>query len=319
MAGPGEGMPHAAVPDELAGALGRVEGVDLTVYDPWDGDTVPGGGRDVDVLVLPAMAGRWLKRLGEVPGLRGVILSSAGFEHALPHLPEGVALANAVGVHDTATAELALTLALAAQRALPRHVLDQDRATWARPRDQVGGRSLADSRCLVVGYGGIGRALTRRLLAGECEVTAVASRSRGGDDLVETVHGIEELPTLVGEADILFLAVPMNERTAGLVDADLLAALPDDALVVNVARGGIVDTDALLAECTSGRLRAALDVTDPEPLPEEHPLWTAPGVLITPHVGGASPAFLPRMASYVRSQLTAYRETGSLEHVVSGA
>ncbi|MFX0537866.1 2-hydroxyacid dehydrogenase [Ornithinimicrobium sp. Y1847] len=310
---------HAAVPDELRELLHPVDGVEVTFYDPEDRDTIPGGGREVEVLALPMIAGPWLKRLDEVPGLRAVVLSSAGYEHVLPHLPEGIALANAVGVHDTATAELALTLMLASQRYLPRHVLSQQAQTWDRstPEGQPW-RSLADSTVLVLGYGGIGRALTRRLLASECEVLAVASTDKPGDDLVDSVCGITHLPDLLPRADILAISVPLTEETEGLVDAEALALLPDGALLVNVARGGVVDHEALLAECTSGRLRAALDVTDPEPLPDGHPLWSTPGVLVVPHVGGASPASFPRMASYLQGQLTAYRDSGRLEHQVAG-
>lgn len=213
--------PVAAVPEELRHLLGPLEpltGVELCFYDPRDTGTVPGGGVDVDVLALPMIAGPWLQRLDEVPGLSSVVLSSAGFEHALPYLPAGVALANAVGVHDTATAELALTLMLAAQRYLPKHVLAQEAQTWDRSAPEgMPWRSLADSTVLVLGYGGIGRALTRRLLANECEVIAVASADKPGDDLVDRVHGIDRLPELLPRADVLAISVPLTERTAGLV------------------------------------------------------------------------------------------------------
>lgn len=310
-------LPVAAVPHEFLPHLAPLEGVEVVPYDPRDRETVPGDGREVDVLSLPMVAGPWLRRMGEIPGLRAVVLASAGYEHALPHVPDGVELANAVGVHDTATAELALALMLASQRYLPRHVLAQQSGTWqgAAPEGQPT-RSLADSTVLVVGYGGIGRALTRRLLASECEVVAVASTDKPGDDLVDRVHGIERLPELLPRADVVALSLPLSERTRGLLDASTLALLPDGALVVNVARGGVVDTEALLAECASGRLRAALDVTDPEPLPADHPLWSAPGVLVVPHVGGASPASLPRMGRYLHRQLTAYGATGALAHTV---
>ncbi|WP_299517557.1 NAD(P)-dependent oxidoreductase [uncultured Serinicoccus sp.] len=309
--------PVAAVPEELLAHLGPVEGVEVLAYDHTDGDVLPGGGRDVDLLALSMIAGPWLRRMGEVPGLRAVVLASAGYEHALPFLPDGVRLANAVGVHDTATSELALALLLAAQRNLPHHVLRQADGVWDR---SVPGpwRSLADSTVLVVGYGGIGTALTRRLLACECDVLAVASADRAGDGLVDRVHGVDRLPELLPRADAVVLTLPLTEGTRGLLGAAELAALPDQALVVNVARGPVVDNDALLAECAAGRLRAALDVTDPEPLPDGHPALSTPGVLVVPHVGGASPASLPRMGSYLTSQLTAYRDEGRLLHQVAG-
>lgn len=305
----------AAVPEQFAAYLEPVDGIEVVTYDHTDQDTVPGGGREVEVLALPMFGGPWLRRMGEVPGLRAVVLSNAGHDHAMPHLPEGVQMANAVGVHDTATAELALTLILAAQRQLPFHVQRQGEQRWERVPAQHW-RSLADSRVLVIGYGGIGTALTRRLIACECQVSAVASAERGGDDLVQRVHGIDRLPELLPEADIVVLAVPLAESTRGLMGVEELALLPEHALVVNVGRGPLVDTDALVSECSSGRLRAALDVTDPEPLPDGHPLWSAPGVLVVPHVGGASPASLPRMGRYLRSQLAAYRDSGQIENRV---
>lgn len=305
----------AAVPEQFAAYLEPVDGIEVVTYDHTDQDTVPGGGREVEVLALPMFGGPWLRRMGEVPGLRAVVLSNAGHDHAMPHLPEGVQMANAVGVHDTATAELALTLILAAQRQLPFHVQRQGEQRWERVPAQHW-RSLADSRVLVIGYGGIGTALTRRLIACECQVSAVASAERGGDDLVQRVHGIDRLPELLPEADIVVLAVPLTESTRGLMGVEELALLPEHALVVNVGRGPLVDTDALVSECSSGRLRAALDVTDPEPLPDGHPLWSAPGVLVVPHVGGASPASLPRMGRYLRSQLAAYRDSGQIENRV---
>ncbi|OLT19037.1 dihydrofolate reductase [Serinicoccus sp. CUA-874] len=307
--------PVAAVPEELVPYLGEVAAVEVLPYDHHDAGALPGGGRDVDVLALSMIAGPWLRRMDEVPGLRAVVLASAGYEHALPYLPGGVQLANAVGVHDTATSELGLALVLAAQRHLPHHVLRQAQGVWDRSAPGPW-RSLADSTVLVVGYGGIGTALARRLRACECEVVAVASTDRDGDDLVDRVHGIEHLPDLLPAADVVVLTLPLTDATNGLLGARELAALPDDALVVNIARGPVVDTDALLAECASGRLRAALDVTDPEPLPDGHPLFSTPGVLVVPHVGGASPASLPRMGSYLRSQLEVYRDTRQLRHTV---
>lgn len=301
----------SSVPPELIEAVGEIEGAEVV---PWDVRSDPPRQDELAVVMLPPFTAPWVKRLGELPALRAVILSSAGYDHVLHRIPDGVQVANAVGVHDTATAEIALTLALAAQRGVPQFVRDQDRGHWPRPATS---RSLADRRALIVGYGGIGRALARRLLASEAVVTAVASRAREGDEFVDQVYGIDDLAELLPAADVLFLAVPLNDRTRGLIGAEYLAALPDDALVVNVARGPVVETEALIAECSAGRLRAALDVTDPEPLPQEHPLWRTPGVLISPHIGGAADAFTPRAAAYARRQIEAHVATGSLQHVVA--
>jgi phosphoglycerate dehydrogenase-like enzyme len=228
-----------------------------------------------------------------MPRLRVVQTLTAGYDHVTPFLRDEVTLCNAVGVHDAATSELAVGLMIAAQRRLAEHVRAQDRHVW----DQQMSSSLADRNVLVIGAGSIAGAIERRLEGFECTVTKVGRASRGD------VRAVSELPVLLPGADIVVLIIPMTDETRGMVDRDFLAAMADRALLVNVARGPIVDTDALLAELTSGRLRAALDVTDPEPLPPDHPLWSAPGVIITPHVGGASEAMWPRAYALVSEQL----------------
>lgn len=269
---------------------------------------------DIELVVPPYMSNRkWLASLEKVPALRAVQLVTAGYDHAVPYLPEGVELANGAGIHDTSTAELTLALILAAQRGIPDFVRAQQDGEWLRGVHP----SLADRRVLLIGYGGIGRAIAARLLAFEARVTAVASRARAGDDLVEQVHGVDELPALTPDAEIVVLITPLTDATRHLVDADLLARLPEGALVVNMSRGPVVDTDALVEACTQGRVRAALDVTEPEPLPPEHPLWRAPGVLISPHTGGASTAFEPRAMAFLREQLGRYGRGEGLGHVVA--
>jgi phosphoglycerate dehydrogenase-like enzyme len=237
------------------------------------------------VVVPPYLGDRsGLARLAQLPELQLVQTLTAGYEDVLPHLPPGVALANAAGVHDASTAELAVGLAVAALRGLPAHVRSQAAGVWAPSF----GTALADRRVLLIGYGGVGTAVGRRLEGFEVSVTPVASRARKG------VHGVDELPDLLPEHDVVILTVPLTDRTRRLADAAFLARMPDGALLVNVARGGVVDTEALLAEVHSGRLLAAVDVIDPEPLPPGHPLWSEPGFLMTPHIGGASSAFRPR-------------------------
>ena len=235
--------------------------------------------------------------LTTLPSLRLVQLPSAGFEHALPHMPAGVVLCNGRGVHSTGTAELAVALTLAVQRDLVGAVRAQDAGEWRNPF----GRSLADRRVLVVGAGSVADAVVARLLPFEVDVTRVARTARDTRD--GRVHAVDELPALVADADVVILTVPLDPTTHHLVDADLLARMKDGTLLVNVARGGVVDTGALLAELRAGRLRAALDVTDPEPLPPDHPLWHAPNVLITAHQGGNVDAAYPRTAALVRRQL----------------
>lgn len=224
-------------------------------------------------------------------------------------------LCNAAGVHDASTAEFAVALMLAAQRGIPEFARAQERGEWIGQRAWP---ALGDRRVLIVGYGRIGRALAARLAPFEVSLTAVASRPRAGDDVVERVHGFDELPWLLPHHDIVVLLTPLTDTTRGFADAAFLASMPDGALVVNVARGQVLDTAALLAETATGRLRAALDVTDPEPLPPDHPLWHAPGVLVAPHVGGAGDTFRPRMVRLLREQLTRYAAGAPLLHVVAG-
>jgi phosphoglycerate dehydrogenase-like enzyme len=293
---------------DLAEAVGEVPGA---VVETWDGTgEVPG---DVALWVPPYMSHHTVVgRSQELPGLRVVQLQSAGYEGVPERLPAGVLLCNARGVHDDATAEHTVGLILASLRGLPEAVRHQDEGRWVRMPWR---RSLADARVLVLGFGSIGRAVTERLVPMKAVVTAVASRPRV-DDLVGTVHGLESLPELLGEHDVVVVLVPLTEGTHHLVDDAFLAQLPEDALVVNVARGPVVDTDAVLAH--AGRLRFALDVTDPEPLPDGHPLFSAPGVLVTPHLAGGTTAMRSRMAALVRTQ--AERLVAGLEplNVVTG-
>jgi phosphoglycerate dehydrogenase-like enzyme len=200
-------------------------------------------------------------------------------------------------VHETSTAELALALILALQRGIPGYVRSAERGRWAPTREN----SLADRTVLLVGFGGVGRAIEERLLPFETTVVRVASSAR--DDAHGRIHGIDELPALLPEADIVVIGVPLSDETRHLVDDAFLTRLQDGAMLVNIARGPVVDTDAVLDHARRGRLRFALDVTDPEPLPEGHPLFTAPNVLISPHVGGASSAMMPRMGRLLRRQI----------------
>ncbi|MBB6170681.1 phosphoglycerate dehydrogenase-like enzyme [Nocardiopsis mwathae] len=261
---------------------------------------------DVVFYVVPYGRTQRVDLIERMPRLRVVQLLTAGYEHALEVLPAGVTLANGRGLHDASTAEHALALMLAAQRELPRWAADQKERAW-RPHYT---RSLAGSRVLIVGYGSIGAAIEERLAPHECEILRVARNPRPDMD----VHGVADLHRLLPRADIVVLAAPHTPQTEGLIGAPELALLTDGALVVNVGRGPLLDTTALLAE--EGRIRAALDVTDPEPLPADHPLWDAPGVDITPHVAGGSATFYPRASRFVDSQLRRWAAGEPLENVV---
>ncbi len=220
-------------------------------------------------------------------------------------------LCNARGVPAPSTAELALTLILASLRGIPESLRAQDRGAWS-PRFFP---SLYERSVLIVGYGAVGSALEDLLAPFGCAVTRVASEER--DSRRGPVHSVTHLPRLVADADVVVLSLPLTPRTRRLFDAGLLARMKDGALLVNVSRGAVVDTDALLKEAHDGRLRAALDVTDPEPLPPAHPLWAAPGVLITPHVGAFTPSLWPRLEALVRRQLARFAAGEELENVVS--
>jgi phosphoglycerate dehydrogenase-like enzyme len=239
-----------------------------------------------------------------------VQVQSIGYDGLEDLLPEGVVLANAATVHEASTAELTVALILASQRGLPDFVRAERTGEWLQSQRP----SLADRRVLLIGYGGVGAAIEARLLPFEVEVTRVASTAR--EDERGTVHGIDELPELLPQAEIVIVVVPLTDGTRGLVDDAFLSALPDDALVVNVARGPVADTEALVRHASSGRIRLALDVTDPEPLPADHPLWSLPNVLVSPHIGGATSAMLPRMARLLRRQIEHLQAGEEPENIV---
>lgn len=286
-------------------------------YAHWDGESdYPTDPARCAFYCLPYMKNKeGVRPLPAMKNLSVVQTLTAGIDHVQPaiaELPPGVRLCNARGVHDASTAELALTLILASLRGIPGFVRAQDAGQWKqgfRP-------ALADKSVLIVGYGSIGSAIEDRLVPFECERVLRVARSPRTTER-GPVHPIDDLSRLLPEADVVVLVTPLTPATRGLAGADFLARMKDGALLVNVARGPVVDTEALLAELETGRLRAALDVTDPEPLPAGHPLWHAPGVLITPHVGGPSSAFLPRAKRLLRDQLRRFAAGEPLSHIVT--
>jgi phosphoglycerate dehydrogenase-like enzyme len=305
-------LPYASI-EEAERRLGGIpEGIDVDLYRA-DGDGWPDSITEVEFYVLPYMKGEEvLDRVGDMSRLRVIQTLTAGVENFLPYVPEGVTLCNAAGVHDASTAELAVALALASGRSLDHFARNQTSGVWEPLRLGI---SLADQRVLIIGHGHIGAAIERRLAGFEiASVTRVARRPRTEPVLV---HTVEELPRLLPNANVVFLVAPHTPQTEGMIGSKELAALPNGALLVNVARGKLVDTAALLAETSTGRIRAALDVTDPEPLPPEHPLWRTPGVLISPHVGGASTAFFPRADRLIAAQLDRFAAGQELENIIT--
>ncbi|MBA4866137.1 2-hydroxyacid dehydrogenase [Streptomyces sp. PSKA54] len=307
----------------------EIEGLPETFnYRFWDGG--PGRGddagtgsrdypadpRDCVFYAVPYMRPASVKTepMLAMPAVQVVQTMTAGVDDVLgvaSRLPAGVRLCNARGVHEASTAELALALTLASLRGIPDFVRAQQTGTW-----QSGFRpALADKSVLIVGYGAIGSAVEDRLVPFECARVARVARS-ARDSERGPVHPISDLPQLLPHADVVILTTPLTPETRGLVNAGFLASMKNGALLVNVARGAVVDTKALLAEVESGRISAALDVTDPEPLPPGHPLWKAPGVLISPHVGGPTSAFLPRAKRLLVAQLNRFAAGEPLDNVV---
>jgi phosphoglycerate dehydrogenase-like enzyme len=262
----------------------------------------------VEVIVAPWWRyDELFQALPRMRALRLVQTMSAGVDRIAPAIPAGVTLCSARGVHDAPVAEWVAAMILADRKRLAEHRDSQREGSW-RPLE---GDDLPGASVLVVGHGSIGRALAARLEPFGVAVVGVARRPRPG------VHGMKELVLLLPEADVVVLLLPLTEQTRGLVGPGFLSSMKPGALLVNAARGAIVDTPALLEALASGRVRAALDVTDPEPLPDGHPLWSAPGAVITPHVAGSAPRFPERAFRFARRQLERYLAGEPLENVVS--
>ena len=248
----------------------------------------------ITIYVQPYMTGiETLEPVRKMSNLQILQVPNAGYDAAVPYVRDGITLCNAQGVHNASTAELGVGLAIAMRRGIPHFVREQDQGLWSHER--MG--SLNDSSIAVIGAGSIGQTLVSYLKPYEVEITTFSRSGNNGSRL------ITELDVLLPTFDIVFLILPLNAESKHLFNARRLALLKDGAVLINVARGPIVDTDALVAELNSGRISAALDVTDPEPLPPDHPLWKAPNVLITPHVGGDSAAFEKRGKRFIEEQL----------------
>lgn len=291
-----------------AEGVGPIDGVRVLV---WDGDSEPPEGIERTEFYLASYMGGPLaeQALARMPALRVIQLLSAGVEPWLPIVPPGVTLCNGRGVHGGSTAELAVGGLLSLLRGLPRYHDDQAAHRW----QPVPGDDLDGKRVLILGAGDIGRRVAAALTVFGAICTFVARSARDG------VYGMDELDRLLPDAQIVVISLPHTAETHRLVDAGFLAALPDGAVLVNIARGAIVDQDALLAELQAGRLFAVLDVTEPEPLPADHPLWDAPNLLLTPHVGGGTSGWRRRGYRLVREQIERYVRGEKLVNVVGSA
>ena len=251
---------------------------------------------------------RTLEVIAEMKNLKIVHYSQAGYDDILPHIPNNVILCNASGLHDVSTSELAIGLAIASRRGFAQFIDNQKKGLWHRQTKPT----LADSHVGIVGYGHIGKRIASLLEEFETKVTPF-SRS-GNDGAVK----ISEFDNFLPDLDVIILILPLTHESKHFINADRIKKMKDGATLINVARGAIVDTNALIAELNTGRITAGLDVTDPEPLPEGHPLWSAPNLIITPHVGGDSAAFDPRARKMVEEQLERLAQSKPLLNQITG-
>lgn len=295
------------VPDEAGVTeLATLDGVQPVRFS-WT-EPLPAEAAKAEVLI-PARPMPEPGDLGEMfPNLKLIQLLAAGAEHWLDVVPEGVLLSNCRGAHGGSTAEWVVATLLAIYRELIDFAADASAHRWNKHATDT----LLGKRVLIVGAGDLGNELRRRLEPFDVSVTMVGTTARDG------VRGAGDLPRLLPSHDAVVLMVPLTSRTKGMVDARFLAAMPDGAVLVNAARGPVVDTGALLAELTAKRLRAALDVTDPEPLPPDHPLWTAPGLLLTPHVGGVVRGGRRRAYAVAAREIERYARGEQLHNLVRG-
>jgi len=297
-------VPTEPVAQAVAGlARARVE-----VCAP-DGSELPDSAAEVEFYVPPFFPRpAAVAAMTRMPNLKVVQTLTAGFDAVRPHVPASAVLCNARGVHDASTAEWVIGATLAAIRQFPHFAAEQAAGRWSYQFTDC----LAGKTVLIVGYGSIGQAVERRLAGFEVRVLRVARTARAG------VSAVSELPDLLPEADVVILLAPVTKETVGMVDAAFLARMKDGALLVNGARGVLVATDDLVAEVAAGRLSAAMDVTDPEPLLPGHPLWALPNVLITPHVGASTPVSARTAEQFVRAQAERYLSGQPLLNVISG-
>ncbi|HEY2506846.1 MAG TPA: 2-hydroxyacid dehydrogenase [Streptosporangiaceae bacterium] len=294
--------------EPVAAALAGLDGVRAEVVAP-DGSPLPESGADVQFYVPPFFPSpESVQAMAQLPSLAVVQTLTAGFDLVRPHVPGSAVLCNARGVHDASTAEWAIGATIAALRQFPYFSAEQAAGRWSfRFTD-----CLAGKKVLIVGYGSIGQAVERRLAGFEVQVSRVARTGRDG------VSPVSALPELLPEADVVILLAPVTKQTVGMVDAAFLARMKDGALLVNAARGVLVVTDDLVAELAAGRLSAAMDVAQPEPLPPGHPLWSAPNVLITPHVAASTPFSISAALSFVAAQAGRYIRGEPLLNVITG-
>ena len=292
------------------------------VWTQWDDLNVPSKFKKLSPKTTPIQGGDFsevtfyvpwymggrpaLEMTQKMPNLKILQVPNAGYDDALEFVRPGITLCNGKSIHDDSTAELAVGLIIASLRGFADFVRNQDKSEWVHTRN----KSINDRNIGIVGFGSIGSTIAKMLAGFAVEI--VAFTQSGRDNTIAIADLDKHLPTL----DVVILILPLTPESKHLFNAKRLALMKDGALLVNVARGPIVETDALVKELNSGRITAALDVTDPEPLPKDHPLWLAKGVLISPHVGGNTTAFEKRAKRLIESQLQLLASGERLNNII---
>jgi len=292
------------------------------VWTQWDDLNVPSKFKKLSPKTTPIQGGDFsevtfyvpwymggrpaLEMTQKMPNLKILQVPNAGYDDALEFVRPGITLCNGKSIHDDSTAELAVGLTIASLRGFADFVRNQDKSEWVHTRN----KSINDRKIGIVGFGSIGSTIAKMLAGFAVEI--VAFTQSGRDNTIAIADLDKHLPTL----DVVILILPLTLESKHLFNAKRLALMKDGALLVNVARGPIVETDALVKELNSGRITAALDVTDPEPLPKDHPLWLAKGVLISPHVGGNTTAFEKRAKRLIESQLQLLASGERLNNII---
>jgi phosphoglycerate dehydrogenase-like enzyme len=286
---------------------------------------------DVDFWILPFQRRDAADAFSHLRGVKVVQSMMAGVDWITPWLPKDIVLCDGRGIHDISASEWVLGAVLSSLKRFPFYRDMQLRGEWKGQASvpdgflneggaQVGqyrvlGEDLAGKTVLIVGYGSIGAAIEARLAPFGVKIARVARSARSTPE----VHSVDHLHRLLPGADVVVLIVPLTAETHGMMGAAEIGLMKRGALLVNAARGPVVVTDALVEALEQRRIRAALDVTDPEPLPEGHPLWTAPNCLITPHVGGSTPEFIHRAFQFGVEQVRRFVAGETLENVVTDA
>jgi len=293
-----------------------------TIWTQWDDLNVPSKYKRLSPSTTPIenadlseitfyvptyMGGRpALELTKKMPNLKILQMPNAGYDDAMEYVRDGMTLCNGKSIHDDSTAELAVGLTIASLRGFPDFVRNQDKSDWVHVKN----KSINDRKIGIIGFGSIGTTIAKMLNGFAVEIIPFTQSSR--DNTIAITDLNKHLPTL----DVVILILPLTKESKHLFDAKRLSLMKDGALLVNVARGPIVETEALVKELNSGRITAALDVTDPEPLPKDHPLWRAKGVLISPHVGGNTTAFESRARRLIESQLNLLADGKPLNNII---